>query len=84
VQTAGRINSTFTPFLDTQDGRSALFCVFLCLIYRSLDSVDRLPFVQLPTYHHLFFGFSIMGCWSHRRPHVEVRPEQKWDYIVSR
>ena len=24
-----------------------------------------------------------MGCWSHRRPHVEVRPEQKWDYIVS-
>jgi hypothetical protein len=24
-----------------------------------------------------------MGCLSHRRRDVEVRPEQKWDYIVS-
>lgn len=24
-----------------------------------------------------------MGLFSHRRNNIEVRPEQKWDYIVS-
>ena len=46
-----------------------------------LDSVDTSTFAARLA--HFFAPAITMGFLSHRRRHIEVQPEQKWDFIVS-
>lgn len=69
-------------FLDTPTGNTLFVSFCVQPTNPSTASTEFHSFIT--DFSSLPRNLNTMGCWSHRRPHVEVRPEQKWDYIVSR